>query len=94
MFVSLEWAEKVPNEIGAIALEQDGIPAASHDGVAQLQPGKRGLANFSSLAGSGMFFSRIPDPKISHPGSTIVTAPDLQHRLFFTQKIVSKLSEI
>ncbi len=36
LFVSLEWAEQVPNEIGAIALEQDGIPAASHDGVAQL----------------------------------------------------------
>jgi hypothetical protein len=34
--VSLEWTEKVSNEIGAIALEQDGIPAASHDGVAQL----------------------------------------------------------
>jgi hypothetical protein len=34
--VSLEWAEKVPNEIGAIALKQDGISAASHDGVAQL----------------------------------------------------------
>ncbi len=35
LFASLEWAEKVPNEIGAIALEQDWIPAASHDGVAQ-----------------------------------------------------------
>ncbi len=34
--VSLECAEKVSNEIGAIALEQDGIPAAGHDGVAQL----------------------------------------------------------
>jgi hypothetical protein len=34
--VSLEWAEKVPKEIGAIALEQDGIPAAGHDWVAQI----------------------------------------------------------
>jgi hypothetical protein len=42
--------------------------------------GKGGLANFSSLADPGCF-SRIPDPNISHPGSTIKTAPDLQQKI-------------